>query len=711
MILRSIVLLGSIASFSTLFAQSGLYCVGSAVPPIVHAEGISEKMGDIVLTCTGGEPDAAVTGNLTAYLDVSVTNRLAADGTLNVFLSSGTNGSTNVPSNVPARLFTSNSVMWNGVTFQLSDTGAVGIRISNLRGNASEKGLGTGLGQSGLITAFLGFNGSIGFNTNTVTVARPEPGLLFTQQSRIVCGPSGSPLPSEISVSNLLTAGSTYSSMRVTEGFASSFEPLSSPLEADTGTRIIIRYSNFTAGSQLFVPDAIAGVDADAPTSAGDMGFPASGGQYTAGKNQLLLIRVAGADPNGAGGSLVMPPPTGSVTFNSASEVSLSGGAGYAVYEVVDANPSLRESAQIPTFLGLAPSRGGTTVMTEQTVNLAPISTIVTASTTAPIPRFTLSTPESDCSALNDCAAGYFPRMKVSAPQKVQLTAVAGSPAATKYIQVNNAGSGVLRWNATVSSGASWLKLSPASGVNGGTIRIDASTTGLAAGAYDAIITINGGPLAGAQTVPVTLQVSAAEPAPIVPVIDGIGNAADASVSTVVPGSIASIFGSNLNGQAVTVTFDGVPATILYSDAKQVNLVAPAGLAGKSSAQVIVSADGNASAPTMAKLGNAAPAIFPGAVLNQDYSVNSESNPAHAGSVVQVFATGLPSNGVITAKIHDQVVTAPYYGGPAPGLPGVQQVNIIVPALPTTQTSVYVCGGTSTDDQVCSPAAKIWIAQ
>jgi uncharacterized protein (TIGR03437 family) len=44
----------------------------------------------------------------------------------------------------------------------------------------------------------------------------------------------------------------------------------------------------------------------------------------------------------------------------------------------------------------------------------------------------------------------------------------------------------------------------------------------------------------------------------------------------------------------------------------------------------------------------AAPAIFalnssgsgPGAILNQDYTVNSVSNPAGVGSVVQVFATG-----------------------------------------------------------------------
>jgi uncharacterized protein (TIGR03437 family) len=406
-----------------------------------------------------------------------------------------------------------------------------------------------------------------------------------------------------------------------------------------------------------------------------------------------------------------MQPPSATATFDSASEVPLTGGSGYVVYEVVDANPSIRESAQFPAFLGLAPSPGGRTVVTGETVQLAPVSTVFTASPTAPIPRFVASEPQSDCSAVNDCTAGYFPRMTVSAPELVKMAAFAGSPAATKYIQVRNAGSGVLRWNATASRDATWLQLSPASGVNSGTIRIDASSAGMAPGVYNATITIDGGPLAGVRMIPVSFQVSAAEPQPVVPVVSGIGNAADPSIASIVPGSIATIFGENLDGRAVTVTFDEVPAEILYSDTRQINLIAPPAIAGKTSAQMIVSVDGTASKGSAITLGYAAPAIFPGAVLNQDYSANSEDNPARSGSVVQVFATGLPSAGVITARIHDQVITAPYYAGPAPGFSGLQQVNIVVPTLPAMQTAVFVCGGTSLDEQVCSPAAKIWVAQ
>ena len=74
-----------------------------------------------------------------------------------------------------------------------------------------------------------------------------------------------------------------------------------------------------------------------------------------------------------------------------------------------------------------------------------------------------------------------------------------------------------------------------------------------------------------------------------------------------------------------------------------------------------------------------APAIFSGAILNQDYSQNKPSSPAPTGSVIQIFLTGLPATGV-TGKIHDRDNLTPYYAGPAPGFVGVQQVNLVVPA-------------------------------
>jgi uncharacterized protein (TIGR03437 family) len=56
-------------------------------------------------------------------------------------------------------------------------------------------------------------------------------------------------------------------------------------------------------------------------------------------------------------------------------------------------------------------------------------------------------------------------------------------------------------------------------------------------------------------------------------------------------------------------------------------------------------------------------------------------------------------------KIHDREISQPDYAGPAPGLPGIQQVNVVIPGdLPTMQSEVLVCGSpvSSSDTRVCS---------
>ena len=42
----------------------------------------------------------------------------------------------------------------------------------------------------------------------------------------------------------------------------------------DSGTRVLVRYSNVPAGARIFVPDVIAGSSAVEPTSGGDLGLP-----------------------------------------------------------------------------------------------------------------------------------------------------------------------------------------------------------------------------------------------------------------------------------------------------------------------------------------------------------------------------------------------------------------------------------------------------
>jgi hypothetical protein len=44
----------------------------------VHSESLTEPMGDLILQCSGSNSGAVLTGNLTLYFPVSVTNRVNA---------------------------------------------------------------------------------------------------------------------------------------------------------------------------------------------------------------------------------------------------------------------------------------------------------------------------------------------------------------------------------------------------------------------------------------------------------------------------------------------------------------------------------------------------------------------------------------------------------------------------------------------------------
>jgi uncharacterized protein (TIGR03437 family) len=161
----------------------------------------------------------------------------------------------------------------------------------------------------------------------------------------------------------------------------------------------------------------------------------------------------------------------------------------------------------------------------------------------------------------------------------------------------------------------------------------------------------------------------------------------------------------------VAVTFNAVPAKLLYTGAAQINLQVPPQLALRTSALMIVTVDGQSAAQTVA-LAVVAPAIFNPGILNQNNTVNGAANPAALGSVIQIFATGLnsPGSGAITARIAGRDIPKPYYGGDAPGIPGLQQVNLIVPAdIAPGATQVQVCavGADPSSQPVCSPPGQV----
>jgi uncharacterized protein (TIGR03437 family) len=179
-------------------------------------------------------------------------------------------------------------------------------------------------------------------------------------------------------------------------------------------------------------------------------------------------------------------------------------------------------------------------------------------------------------------------------------------------------------------------------------------------------------------------------------------NAASWAPGPISPGEVISLVGGLGSGSAVLI--NGVAAPILYAGPNQINAVAPFGLNLSRPATIqILSPDRTFSSLT-APVAAVNPAIFtlaaagfgPGAILNQDYSINSFDNPAAPGSVIMVYGTGFglisppASDGqvasgaastalVVTASIAG-VPAEVLYAGTAPGIVyGVVQINVSIP--------------------------------
>ena len=137
----------------------------------------------------------------------------------------------------------------------------------------------------------------------------------------------------------------------------------------------------------------------------------------------------------------------------------------------------------------------------------------------------------------------------------------------------------MLGWaiSVTYGSGSGWVLLTQAVGIDYGIVQVVVQPSGLTPGTYQATLTIDGG-IAGSQTIPLTVTVTAPAQPPAQPpavVVSSISDAADFHAGPVVAGELASVFGSNLAGQNVAVTFNGIAANLLYTGAQQIKLRVP----------------------------------------------------------------------------------------------------------------------------------------
>ncbi|HYP05634.1 MAG TPA: lamin tail domain-containing protein [Bryobacteraceae bacterium] len=168
-----------------------------------------------------------------------------------------------------------------------------------------------------------------------------------------------------------------------------------------------------------------------------------------------------------------------------------------------------------------------------------------------------------------------------------------------------------------------------------------------------------------------------------------IGHAASYVNGTVAPSQWLTVF---TPGPITTATAAGRPARIVSSAAQQTTLVLPAQLSP--GVQPLVLGGSTINVPVSA----AAPGIFtlsgagrgPGAILNQDLTVNGAANPAPRGTIIALYLTGLNGQQPTTVWIGSTRAQVTY-SGPAPGLPeGIQQVNALVPAEAPTGSEVLV---------------------
>ena len=182
---------------------------------------------------------------------------------------------------------------------------------------------------------------------------------------------------------------------------------------------------------------------------------------------------------------------------------------------------------------------------------------------------------------------------------------------------------------------------------------------------------------------------------------------------TIAPDSLATVFGSGLaqatataaldaNGQlptqlaATSVEINGVAAPLLYVSPGQINLVVPGGLTPGTATVVITSATSASTKSGTALVVASAPGVFasdgsgtgPGAIFNAvtyapaPFLVQTPGSGADTRTRILVYGTGLRYADSVTAQAQDTAgnyLLTVEYAGAAPGFPGLDQINLLLP--------------------------------
>ncbi|MBL8239283.1 MAG: hypothetical protein JNM66_17795 [Bryobacterales bacterium] len=188
----------------------------------------------------------------------------------------------------------------------------------------------------------------------------------------------------------------------------------------------------------------------------------------------------------------------------------------------------------------------------------------------------------------------------------------------------------------------------------------------------------------------------------------------------------------------VQVLVDEVPAPLYFVSPGQINFYVPMGLAPGSQSTFIVQrkSNGQILGSSVLDIATATPAFFTTtqsgqgqiAALNEDNSINTNTNGVARGGVIQLFATGQgfvpnappdgmpPSGAVPTPSLPRVIVGSDFvpdanilYSGLAPGLVGVWQLNVRIPMTvpPSANTVVVVTVNSIPSNQAESGTNRI----
>jgi uncharacterized protein (TIGR03437 family) len=211
--------------------------------------------------------------------------------------------------------------------------------------------------------------------------------------------------------------------------------------------------------------------------------------------------------------------------------------------------------------------------------------------------------------------------------------------------------------------------------------------------------------------------------------VSGVANAASLAPGLpVAPGSLAVVSGTFPSDPSLSVQIGSLNAPVLSASSGAATIQIPWELSGQSQSTLTVTAKGQTSPPQQVNLSAFAPGIYTvngtgtgqGAIYDSSSRLVDASNPASAGSTLQIYCTGLgavsnlpatgqpaPSSPLAMTTTTPTVTiggsnAAVLFSGLVPGLVGVYQVNAIVPsvspgtAVPVTISSQGVASNAAT---------------